>query len=204
MDATVTVTGIGQASAVPDEATVRLAAVQRAANVGEAFAVVSTTVDTIVEIAQRHTERTRISTRDLVVWPAHDNQGQQVGWECRHSLSVTLADLTQAGALITEVAAEVGERMVIDGVGLSVSDPSAALARARDAAMNDARERAEQYAQHAGLSVGQVLRVSEGPGHAEAPVAFGGAERMMAMKDASLEPGERQVPASVTVTWALL
>lgn len=195
---TVTVTGVGSASAVPDEAVVRLGAVTAAPLVGEAFASVTSTVAAIGEIARRHTEPRRIASQNLSVGPKHDEQGRPAGWECRHSLAIRLDDLTAAGALVTELAEEVGERMVLDGVALEIADRTHVLARARDAAFADARARAEQYAALAGRALGPVARIVEGDGDGPAP-----RERAMFAQAASFEPGEQAISTSVTVTWAL-
>ena len=196
---TVTVTGTGSASAVPDEAVVRLGAVSAAPLVGDAFASVTSTVAAIGEIARRHTESRRIASQNLSVWPKHDEQGRPIGWECRHSLVVRLDDLAAAGALVTGLAEEVGERMVLDGVSLEIADRSTVLAHARDAAFADALARAEQYAGLAHRGLGAVLTVVEGGG-GEGPMPR---DRAMFAQSASFEPGEQTVSTSVTVTWAL-
>lgn len=200
MDRTVTVMGQGSATAVPDTALVRVAAVHRAASVADAFAGVSSAVAVIGTEARRFTEERRIASRGLQVWPAHDNQGRQTGFETRHSIEIGCTDLTAASALLEALVAAVGDRLQVEGVTLQVSEPGPLLTEAREAAYADAMARATHLAGLAGASLGPIVSVSEGVGWAPFPEAGG----MQAMKaDASFEPGETAISASVTACWEL-
>ncbi len=199
---TVTVTGQGSARVAPDSALVRVAAVQRAAGVAEAFAAVSESVARIGEVARRHTEPRRIASQGINVWTWHDNQGEARGFEARHGLAIGCPDLTAAGALLTELAEEIGDALQLDGVALEVSDPVAAQGRAREAAYADARERAEHLAALSDATLGTVQQVVEGGG--ARPLEFGGSVRAAAMDMAKIEPGETQVGATLTMTFELV
>ena len=197
---TVTVTGRGSARVVPDSAVVRVAAVERAAGMAEAFAAVSASVERISDVARRHTEPRRISSQGISVWPWHDHDGTARGFEARHGLLVGCADLTAAGALLAELSAEVGDALRLDGVSLEVSDQEAAHGQAREAAFADARVRAAQLAALSHATLGTVQEVVEaGPRAVEA-----GAAHEVAVASARLEPGETSIGAGVTVTFELL
>jgi uncharacterized protein YggE len=196
---TVTVTGHGTATVVPDSAVVRVATACRAAGVAEALSGVSTSSDRVVEVARG---------RDLVpgstglsVWPWHDHEGRAGGFEARHSLAVRCESVEEAGELLSELAEAVGDALVVDGVSLDVGDTSAARATAAEAAWDDARAHAVHLAALAGASLGEVVAIAEGgsqgPG-GPPPVALKAAEAT-----ARLEPGETAVHGSVTVTWLL-
>ncbi|PUA80574.1 SIMPL domain-containing protein [Nocardioides currus] len=196
---TVTVTGQGSTTVVPDTAVVRVAAVARAAAVAEAFAASSAAASQIGVVARRHTQDRRIASSGINVWPWHDNQGQQRGFEARHSLTIGCPDLDAAGGLLDELAAQVGDALAVDGVALEVSDPTAARDEAVAAAYADARRQAERLAALAGAALGDVVAIGHGGGPG------GGSLRgmdAMAMS-AKIEPGETNVGASLSVTWAL-
>lgn len=196
---TVTVTGQGSARVVPDSAVVRVAAVHRADGVPEAFAAVSASVERIGEVARRHTEPRRISSQGINVWPWHDQQGSTRGVEARHQLAIGCADLAAAGALLTDLASEVGDALQLDGVELEVSDRAAAQEVAREAAFADARQRAEQLAALSELGLGAVQQVVEG---GATPV--GSAARGTVAAATGIEPGETGLGAAVTVTFELV
>jgi uncharacterized protein YggE len=194
----VTVTGQGSTAVVPDTAVVRVAAVARGTGVADAFASSSAAAAQIGVVARRHTEEKRIASTGINVWPWHDNQGRQRGFEARHSLAIGCSDLDAAGALLDELAAEVGDVLVVDGVTLEVSEPTAARDQAVAAAYDDALRQAEQLAGLAGASLAEVLAIGQGPRGAP---AFRG---MDAVASAKIEPGETIVAVSLSVTWALV
>jgi uncharacterized protein len=201
MDRTVSVMGQGRATAVPDTAVVRVAAVHRAASVADAFAGVASAVEAIGTEARRFTEERRIASQGLQVWPAHDNQGRQAGFETRHTIEIGCPDLPAASALLEALVAAVGDRLQVEGVTLRVSEPGPLITEAREAAYADALVRATHLAGLAGASLGPIVSVSEGGGSFEPFMEMAGGRALKA--DASFEPGESAVSATVTASWQL-
>lgn len=195
---TVTVTGHGTATVVPDSAVVRVAAVHRAAGVAQALAGVSASVEQIVALA-RDSGHLAGST-GVTVWPWSDQHGKAAGFEARHVLAVRCQSVEEAGSLLGALADEVGDALVVEGVSLEVANPSAARATAAEAAWDEARAHAAHLAALAGATLGEVTSIGEssgGPG-GPSPVAFRSVEQ-----PPGLEPGETSVRAAVTVTWQL-
>lgn len=198
---TVTVTGHGSSHAVPDAALVRVGAVQRGDGVAEAYAALTATAVLLVEVAERHVAPRDVGSTGISVWPWHDHQGRPAGYEARHSYALRCRDLDEAGALLADLVGRVGDALVVDSIGLEVTDDSVAAAAAREAAYDDARERAGALATLAGLGLGAVQSVSEG-GSGAVPA---GAPRMaLASREAGLAPGEATVTTSVTAVWELV
>ena len=188
-------TGTGSAMAVPDQALVRVSAVHRAPTMAEALAGVESARAVVVAVA----DDLVVSSTDLSVWPVTDQRGKPDGFEARHALTVAAEDLSSAGDLLVLLADRGGQRLMIDGVQLTVRDQSAALATARDAAFADARSRAEQLAGLAEETLGDVQSVVEGGSSWPVPQPMFAAQKA----DVSLQPGETTVSASLTVTWSL-
>jgi uncharacterized protein YggE len=198
---TVTVTGTGTSRVAPDSAVVRLAAVARGSGVAEAYAAMTSAAASIAEVARRHTEERRISSTGITVWPWHDATGSRQGFEARHSYAIGCADLAGAGTMLAALAAEVGDGLAIDSVGLEVTEDHGAGDKAREAAFHDARERAAQLARMAGAGLGAVQSIVEGDaGSGPSPMA-----RLATMAEAGggIEAGEVSVSTSVTVVWEL-
>ena len=200
---TVTVTGTGTSKVAPDTAVVRVAAVARGAAVAEAYEAMSASAGSLVEVVARHTEERRIASTGITVWPVHDREGRREGYEARHAYAIGCADLAEAGAMLAELAREVGDELAIDSVGLEVTEDHGAGDKAREAAFQDARERAAALARMAGAGLGAVQTIVEvgagqgGPG--PMPKAA-----MMRDSAGGLEPGEASVTTSVTVVWELV
>jgi len=190
---TLTVTGHGLATTVPDTALIRLSAVHRARSLAEALAGAESARAEVVAAAADLV----VSTVNLSVWPTHE-QGQQPGYEARHTMTIATGELAVANELLAKLAYEIGSRLVVEGVDLTVKDPSPAVIQAREAAFADARVKAEHLAALADARLGQVEAVAEGGAGSVAPVAFA-----MAKADVGLQPGETSLTAMLTVTWSL-
>ena len=191
---TLTVTGHGRASTVPDTALIRLSAVHRARSLAEALAGAESARAEVVNAAAGLV----VSTVNLSVWPTSE-QGQQPGFEARHTLTIATGELEVANELLSNLAYEIGSRVLVEGVELTVRDPTAALGQAREAAFADARAKAEHLAALADATLGPVEAVAEGGGAGSGPpVQFA-----MAKADVGLQPGETALAAALTVTWSL-
>jgi len=199
---TITVAGHGTAYAAPDTAEVRVAAVHRDVGLSEALAGAESAREGVVSTSRRHVDAARVASTNLSVWPAHDHEGRPVGFEARHSLTIRCDDLAQAGALVTALAADVGDRLQVESVSLVVADPAEATRVARERAFADARARAEHLAGLAGAALGEVQAVSEGGLSRPMPAADSGFQ-LTAKAEASFEPGETAVSTSLTVVFEL-
>jgi uncharacterized protein YggE len=193
---TLTVTGTGSAAAVPDTALVRLSVMHRARTLAEAMTGAETAREAVVAAAGPLV----VSTVNLSVWP-HSEQGEIPGFEARHALTIAAGDLATANELLSNLAYAVGGRLAVEGVELSVRDPSAAIAQARQAAFADARAKAELLAALAGATLAQVESVTEGPA---ADPFFPGVPVAAAKVDVGLQPGQSAIPATLTITWSLV
>jgi hypothetical protein len=89
----------------------------------------------------------------------------------------------------------------VGGFQPRITDTTELAVRAREAAVDDARARAEHYAQLAGRHLGPVLWVREG-GEAGHPLPVREA-RMMAAGPA-VDPADQEVVALVQMAWSLL
>jgi uncharacterized protein YggE len=73
---------------------------------------------------------------------------------------------------------------------------------ARARAFTDAKDRAEQYAQLSGLTLGSVISISEVAG-TQPPVPMQRDAEMAMAAPVPVEPGQQTVGFSVTVIWEL-
>ena len=95
-----------------------------------------------------------------------------------------------------------GDATRINSVNYSIEDDSQLVKDARARAFNDAKDRAQQYAQLSGLDLGKVISITESGGSTPPPTpmpSFKGAE----MAAVPVEPGQQSVGFSVTVIFEL-
>lgn len=203
---TIEVTGHGQATGTPDRVVLDLRIQAEAETVAATLAAVSRGVRAVLDRTAEHrsAEVPPPQTRGLNLHTRTDREGREVvGYTASQQLRLTVAGTELAGELVTAVSEAAGDALRIDGLSLAVAEPTELHARAREAAFDDARERAEQYADLAGRGLGRVHAVVDTPvGHAPMPRLA----RAASFADAGampIEGGEQGVTASVTVVWEL-
>jgi uncharacterized protein len=197
----ITVTGTGSAEAVPDVAEWSFG-VQTSADTAEAaLAANSEAMDRVVA-ALRETgiDEDDLRTEQVSVYPRTSDDGLTItGYDASNSVRATIRSLDRAGATV-DAAVAAGANQVY-GPTLTLSDGRAQYAAAVEEAFDDARERAEAIAEHAGLSLGAPVAIVEGGG---AAIPFGrDAMAEAAAADVSVQPGTQEVGATLTVTFAV-
>jgi uncharacterized protein len=103
-----------------------------------------------------------------------------------------------AGSVV-EAAVQAGANQV-SGPTLSKEDSDALYDKALKAAVDDASKRAETLADAAGVHVGAVISIQEGETYSPVPMY----DRAAASPEqAPIEPGQQDIEATVTVTFAI-
>src|SRR5581483_11638535 len=96
---------------------------------------------------------------------------------------------------------------VFNGVSFSFNDPSGLQEQAREKAIDDAKNKAKQLAEKAGLSLGKVVSISENSNSMPGPIPYatgmGGGVAAPDMKSIApnVEPGSQDITESMTVTY---
>lgn len=200
MKRTVTTTGAGTASAVPDAVGLTVAVRHRADSVADALAGCASSVEALVATARRFTAEDQLATRGFDVDQWHDRDGRPSGYVATHTLSVLVTGFDEAGDLLNALADEVGDRFAVHGVRPTLTDTAALETHAREQAFTRARATADELATLAGQRVVEAVRVVEGR---EADAPFGAHAEMVPLAAAAtrFEPGTTAVRAVVTVTW---
>lgn len=204
MDRTISVTGHGRISAVPDVADVRVGVVVTRPTVGEARRTAAELAGRVLAAVRTiGVEAADIQTETLAVQPEYDYvesgprlKGQQVS----HRYAITVRDLAALAAVIDDALAAGATNL--DGVSFRHHDAAAAERAARIAAMADARARAELLATEAGVAVGEVVSIAEVDGVAP-PRPMPMAKLAMAEASTPVEAGAIEVEAAVAVVYRI-
>jgi uncharacterized protein len=147
-------------------------------------------------------DRKDISTTGVSLQPQYDNVGGAItGYRAGNSIRVKIHPTDSASHVLAAIVGAGGDATRINSVSYSIADDSQLVKDARARAFQDAKNRADQYAQLSGLKLGKIISISEASG-ATAPVP--GPLRGGAMPSAvPLEPGQQTVSFSVTAVWEL-
>ncbi len=105
-----------------------------------------------------------IQTTNFSIYPQqeYDTEGKPTGkikYIVDNSVFVTVRDITKVGDVL-DATVKAGANS-ISGIQFDVADKTAALSDAREAAVNDAKVKAEELASAAGVSLGEVQTISE-------------------------------------------
>ena len=193
---TVTTTGHGVVTVVPDEASVTAGVETRAASAVEALSQNAKLMSGVVA-ALKAAGGSGLQTQQVSLSPQTNSENQVTAYVADDSVSAK-AKIAAAGALI-DAAVGAGANTV-DGPTLDVSDRDARYRDALGKAVEDARAKAEALAQAGGFGVGQVSSVTEETVSAPVPVY----EAAVAKSTATpIEPGTQDVTADVSVTFRI-
>lgn len=201
----ISVSGAGEVTAVPDLAEVDAGVTSQASTAREASRQNAKVMEGVIEavrslgIAERD-----IQTRRFGVSPVYDSRSsggaraQIVGYRVTNQVHLRVRELDGLGALLdTLVTAGANE---LGGINFTVAEPQPLLDKARVEAVADARRKAALFAREAGVSLGRVLRIEElGGAGPPTPMAFA----RMQQAEIAVMPGEVGLSASVHITFAI-
>jgi uncharacterized protein YggE len=193
---TVTTTGHGVVTAVPDEAQVTAGVHTQAPTAADALAQNARLMTKVID-ALKAAGGNDLQTQQVSLYPRTNESGDVVGYTADDTVSAS-TKVENAGALV-DAAVGAGANNV-SGPTLSVSDRDALYRQALGKALADARAKAQALAGAGGFAVGAVSSVTEEAGDVPRPMF----EAAAAKSDSTpVEPGTQDVAADVSVTFAI-
>ena len=203
---TLSVTGLGEVSTAPDMATVRAGVETSARRADEALRDNSARMTKVLEtLAGLGIEPRDIQTSGLSLYPQYDNrttgQGRGIAqYSAQNTLTIRVRDIDGLGRVLDTInQAGINE---IQSISFGLQDNSGQLDAARTLAVSDARAKAELYAGAAGVSLGQVLSISE-PGSNSGPVPMGMARAESMAIDVPIAAGELITSARIDIVFEI-
>jgi len=161
---TITVSGSGSSSVMPDRANVQMSVVARSATLGEAQRTAAEVTGKVLEmtdslgIDRDQIDTTGSSVRPDYRWNKEREEQELRGYIVDRQMNVEVQDLDKLGALV-EGALELGVNQVYPPQ-LDSSNRREAYRTALAAAAKDAQANAKQLAEALGASVGEVLQIT--------------------------------------------
>ena len=208
---TVTVAGQSSVSISPDMASFSVSVESTAETTGEAQAATNERMDEVYRILM---DDYGISGEDLrttamSLYPEYryeDGQQVLIGQTASQSVSVTVHELDDLAPIVDSLSTVSG--ISLSSISLDASDKSQAGSEARRLAMEDAIERAADYAHAAGMELGSPIQIQEGGvstyvNRIQPTALYAAATDESASAKASYYAGELQVSAAVSVTFSL-
>lgn len=202
------VTGQGEVSAAPDMAQVQVGVTTEAETAAEALAGNSeATAAVLARLAEQGVAEADLQTGNLSLYPRRRDVRPADGSEpaveafvANHTVSVTVRDLDTLGGILDAVVSDGAN--TLGGLSFGLQDPSDMTDEARRNAVADAMRKAALYADAAGVTLGEIVSLSE-------PTVRGGPQPMMAMESDMMRgsvpvaEGEVKVAATVSMSFAI-
>jgi uncharacterized protein YggE len=208
---TISVTGTGRVTLVPDRFSFNASVQTMAPTVEEAVNENNTKVAAVVAaLKNAGAKAEEIQTSNFSINPQLDYSQQQqgklprlIGYQVSNSITVTRKQISDAGKLL-QAAISAGVNQT-SGLSFSVSDPARGRDEGLRAAFADARAKASLLAQAAGRALGAAMQITEG-GSSAPPVPRPMMGRVMAAQVAEqvpVESGTEELSYTVSVVFGM-
>ncbi|GFG86883.1 SIMPL domain-containing protein [Mycolicibacter algericus] len=204
----VTVVGSGEVQGIPDTLTTEASIEFVAADVTTAMNQTSERQQAVIDaLIDAGVDRKDISTTGVSLQPQYGNaepggSANITGYRAGNTIRVKV-ERESASQVLAVIVRAGGDATRIHGISYSIEDDSQLVRDARERAFNDARDRAEQYAQLSGLQLGRVLSISEVAGGTPSPTSVEAPMPRAMAAPPPVEPGQQTVGFSVTAVWEL-
>lgn len=162
----IVMTGTGEAIGVPDQLSFSLAVKAEGDSVSEALGQANaTTRDVIGALRDEGVQSDDIQTTGLSINPHYDYSSEGppvlIGYGVSQRASVLVRSLADAGNALSASVEAGGDAVRLGDLRLQIGDKDALLRQARQAAVEEAKTKAEEYAEAAGRELGEVTSLRE-------------------------------------------
>lgn len=204
MNETIAVSGVGSASGPPDRAVVNIGVEVMARSVAEARSTAAADIGNVLESLRGNgLDDADLSTSSYSINPEYDHRdGRRLrGYRVSNVIEARVDQLDELGSIIDAAAQAGSDNTIVNGLRFLHQDDANLAATARAAAWQDARDKAEQLADLAGVGLGPVVAMSEMSQQGGMPPM-----RAMAREAAmvtSIEAGELGVTVTLQVEFGI-
>jgi len=207
---TVSVTGTGHATLVPDRFTFTVGVQTQAPTVEEAVNANNTKIAAaLAALKKAGATDAEVRTAGFSIYPQQDySQGQMprlLGYQVSNSVTVTKKQIGEAGRLL-QVAIAAGVNTA-GGIQFEVSDPTRGRDQGLKAAFDDARTKAALLASAAGRTLGRAVAITEGTGAGEVvrPMMARGmvAQAKMEVSEVPVESGTQELTFTISAVFEM-
>lgn len=205
---TIAVSGTGRVVISPDIADLRLGVSITAKTVKAARMANATAMTAVIAslkklgIAEVDIQTTILSLQPVYDYASNSSAPRLTGYNLSNGIAVTIRDLDKVGDAIDGALGAGATTM--DGVTFRVDNQVAAERKAREAAMAEAKAKAQTLASAAGVSITGVASINETSAPVPYPIYYG-AQAGAAVRDVAtpVQPGTNEVSVTVAVVYVI-
>jgi hypothetical protein len=205
------VAGTGEVFVVPDIVNLRLGIEATEISVAEAETQATEAMNEVMAVltdsgvVEKDIQTQYFSIRQVTRWDREKEQEVVVGYRVTNMVTAKIRDVDKVGSIIDAVAEAGGDFTRIDSIDFSIDDPSAYYQEAREEAIAEAKDKAEQLAKLAGVKLGKPTYISEGMQVSPIyPRVTTEAVGEVPVPTTPISPGETEISLTVQVGYAIL
>ncbi len=207
---TIKVEGEGVVSVTPDEAEISFAVITSDESSEVALNENNINADRLITfLKEEGVEEKNIQTAGVNVNPVYDrssdftSERRIIRYEVSNRVDVKIEDIDKVGGIL-DGGVRAGANSV-SNLRFSISDEESVKNNAREEAIKDARERAEEIASALGVKIGRVMDFSESRGYTPIyrSMMMDSMEMAEDVPETPIQPGEDEVKASVVVEFEI-
>jgi len=205
-EARVIVIGEGSVSVAPDHARLSGGVTTRAKTVKEATDANSKLMNAVTAalidagIADKDIQTSRFSIQPVYAQPQPQTEPRLNGYSVSNQVSVNVRQIAKLGETLDRMVA--AGATDVGNVAFLIADPSKALDQAREAAVADARRKAELYARASGLTLGGVAWITEDSSYTP-PMPMAGLRAAAVKAAVPIAEGEETLHARIVVGYEI-
>ncbi len=145
-----------------------------------------------------------VQTSNYSIYPEYDysrDERKLIGYRVSNTVTAKIRDIESAGSVIDAAVSGVGDEIQVSGVSFSIEDDEELISTAREAAWEDARSKAQQLADLAGLTLGKAVMISESVSGTPPQPLFRAAfeDTVAGPVETPIEAGQQQVAVTLQV-----
>ena len=154
-------------------------------------------------------EERDIATRFFNIYPQYDYDNDDdggpriTGYTVNNHIEVKVRDIDRLSDILDQAVTAGGDAIRVGGISFRVDEPEQYADEARTLAVEDARARAQQLADLAGVTLGSARTISESSGGFAERGYAPAAEAFAADSSTSVSAGESEVSVSVHIVYAI-
>lgn len=200
----ISVSGIGEITGTPDTVTINLGVSVRRNTVQQATSDAANAAANLIEsLTANGIDKDSITTTRYSINPEYDHRHDAqilLGYRVDNTVRARIRDIGDSGSVIDQATTAAGDAVRVDGISFSIEDDAGLVSAAREAAWNDARDKAAQLAELAGRKLGPATSITETVSRPPRPMEF--ARLQAADTSTQIQPGSASVSISLHVEFA--
>jgi uncharacterized protein YggE len=202
------VTGEGKVTVTPDIAILSVGVETEADTVADAQQLANTAMNAVQNALKNNgIADSDIKTQYFSIYPVRSYNPQTgdqtlTGYRVENSLTVKIRNVDNAAKIIDAVTAAGGNNIIINGISFTVDDPTNYQKQAREKALENAKMKAQEIADNAGLTLGEPTFLNETAG-SNYSVVMQAAMIPAPVVGSSINTGETEITVYIQVAYSI-